>query len=94
MKIKIKQIELKDRLKTDDFPHSGFFIASQGVMQDVVFVNKESKTVIFVSPYEAFLKADSMPVIEDKERTSEVKEGFVNQDFVLEFAGILLNRKK
>lgn len=74
--------------KTSNYPHGGLFIAKiKNSVSDVRFVDLAISQSIAIAPAEIFKGVTQSDVIDYKEPKKEY-----SQDFILEFARILLNR--
>lgn len=101
MKAEIKEItfetsELANNSKS--YPHSGLFLVTNneiGII-DLRFIDKGAKINYFICPESVFNGTIRTTIVEDEPKIIEHPKSndSSNNEFVLEFARILLNRKK
>lgn len=95
--VQIHEIEFDNAIKaneTENYPHSGlFFSRVKNHSSDLRFVDKNIKVTNFIVPEEIFRNV----TVNQKEKQPDITEiedkKEYSQDFILEFARILLNRK-
>ena len=95
MKVEIKEIEFNNpelKSRTENYPSSGFYISSYDETIDLTFVNKNFEFVLFIIPVSEFEKIESEFIIKESNENINQEKEYTN-DFILEFARILLNRK-
>lgn len=93
--------EKQDSFKSENYPHSGLFIVKDNLNKttDIRFVNNSFSFVLCIAPDDVFIRECNVQTVEaltDTETKTELKTNFnseIDQNFILEFTKILLNRK-
>ena len=99
--IPIHEIEFENHaesMKNKSYPNSGLFLVkiTDGI-EDLRFVDKSMPTNLCICPKSVFFGevSDQITTIEELPTIEQVKpvSGFSENDFILDFTKILLNRK-
>lgn len=89
----------KETFESEKYPNSGLFIVEDldTNLTDVRFVNKEINYVLGIAPDDIFFRLCKPTTIINKQNPdTELKSVFyseIDQNFILEFTKLLLNRK-
>lgn len=95
--VQIHEIEFDNAIKaneTENYPHSGlFFSRVKNHSSDLRFVDKNIKVTTFIVPEEIFRNVIVNQKVKQLDDILIQYKTEYSQDFILDFARILLNRK-
>ncbi len=102
--IEVKEIEisnLKSASLVENYPESGFWLVRSEESSDLAFVNKDQSVCFFICPEHIYKSMGiDFPVLPKQEEITNMSTfynnapGYVSEEFVKDFAKLLLNSKK